>query len=84
MMDEYHEKYPNRCIGLSEYGCEGIITYQGGNPKCKDYSEAYQAGYHEYMAHMLERRLGFSAHMYGICLILGVPHVQKAVCDGKK
>ena len=55
-MDEYHEKYPNRCIGLSEYGCEGIITYQGGNPKCKDYSEAYQAGYHEYMAHMLERR----------------------------
>ena len=25
-MDEYHEKYPNRCIGLSEYGCEGIIT----------------------------------------------------------
>lgn len=24
--------------------------------KCKDYSEAYQAGYHEYMAHMLERR----------------------------
>ena len=23
-MDEYHEKYPNRCIGLSEYGCEGI------------------------------------------------------------
>ena len=55
-MDEYHEKYPNRCIGLSEYGCEGIITYQGENPKCKDYSEAYQAGYHEYMAHMLERR----------------------------
>ena len=55
-MDEYHEKYPNRCIGLSEYGCEGIISYQGGNPKCKDYSEAYQAGYHEYMAHMLERR----------------------------
>lgn len=55
-MDEYHEKYPNRCIGLSEYGCEGIITYQGGNPKCKDYSEAYQARYHEYMAHMLERR----------------------------
>ena len=29
-MDEYHEKYPNRCIGLSEYGCEGIITYQEG------------------------------------------------------
>ena len=46
--DDYHKKYPDRCIGLSEYGAEGIITYQPDEPKCRDYSEAYQA---EYMNH---------------------------------
>ena len=29
--------------------CEGIITYHGPNPACKDYSEEYQALYHEHM-----------------------------------
>ncbi len=55
-MDRFHEAHPDLCLGLSEYGCEGIVTYHGPNPACKDYSEEYQAFYHEYMAKMLSQR----------------------------
>lgn len=54
--DDFHRRHPELCVGLSEYGCEGIITYHGPNPACKDYSEEYQALYHEYMAKMLNER----------------------------
>ena len=39
-----------RPIGISEYGCEGITTYHNDNPKGGDYSEEFQAVYHEHMA----------------------------------
>ena len=55
-LDEFHAKYPRICLGLSEYGAEGIITYQPDEPKCRDYSEAYQAEYHEHMAEILMKR----------------------------
>lgn len=54
--DGFHEKYPDRAIGISEYGCEGIIAYHGDEPKMGDYSEEYQALYHEHMLKLLERR----------------------------
>ena len=55
------------CLGLSEYGCEGIITYHGPNPACKDYSEEYQALYHEHMAKMLEERPWiWSSHVWNM------------------
>lgn len=66
-LDEYHEKYPTRCIGLSEYGAEGIITYQPDDPKCRDYSEAYQAEYHEHMAEILMARdYIWSSHVWNM------------------
>ncbi|MDO5536249.1 MAG: glycoside hydrolase family 2 TIM barrel-domain containing protein [Desulfovibrionaceae bacterium] len=55
-LDRYHARYPRRCIGVSEYGCEGIITYHGAHPACKDYSEEYQALYHEEMARIFSLR----------------------------
>lgn len=54
--DNFHKVHPDICIGISEYGCEGIITYHGPKPACKDYSEEYQALYHEHMAKMLDER----------------------------
>lgn len=66
-LDSYHAKYPDRCIGLSEYGAEGIITYQTDEPRCRDYSEAYQAEYHEHMAKILsEREYIWSAHVWNM------------------
>ncbi len=55
-LDHFHEEHPDICLGVSEYGCEGIITYHGENPACKDYSEEYQALYHEHMAKVLHER----------------------------
>ncbi len=55
-LDDFHEKHPEICLGMSEYGCEGIITYHGPNPQCKDYSEEYQALYHEHMAKVFDER----------------------------
>lgn len=66
-MDHFHEVHPDICLGLSEYGCEGIITYHGPNPACKDYSEEYQAVYHEAMAKMLEERPWiWSSHVWNM------------------
>lgn len=55
-LDDFHKAHPEICLGLSEYGCEGIVTYHGPNPACKDYSEEYQALYHEHMAKVLSER----------------------------
>ncbi|HIZ64352.1 MAG TPA: glycoside hydrolase family 2 protein [Candidatus Blautia pullicola] len=66
-MDNFHKIHPDICLGLSEYGCEGIITYHGPNPACKDYSEEYQALYHEHMAKMLDERPWiWSSHVWNM------------------
>lgn len=66
-LDKFHAEHPDICLGLSEYGCEGIITYHGSDPKCKDYSEEYQALYHEHMAKVLhERPWIWSSHVWNM------------------
>ncbi|MDO4337406.1 MAG: glycoside hydrolase family 2 TIM barrel-domain containing protein [Eubacteriales bacterium] len=65
--DDFHKVHPDICVGVSEYGCEGIITYHGPNPACKDYSEEYQALYHEHMAKVLdERPYLWSSHVWNM------------------
>ena len=44
--DDFHKKYPNKAIGLSEYGCEAL-DWHTSNPTQGDYTEEYQAYYHE-------------------------------------
>ena len=55
-LDKFHEEHPDICIGISEYGCEGIINWHSNTPQCKDYTEEYQALYHEHMAQVFEDR----------------------------
>lgn len=55
-LDKFHAEHPDICLGLSEYGCEGIVTYHGPEPACKDYSEEYQALYHEHLVRVLSER----------------------------
>ncbi len=38
-LDAFHQNYPRRALGLSEYGCEGILTYHSDMPKAGDYTE---------------------------------------------
>ena len=44
--DNFHAKYPNRPIGLSEYGCEAL-NWHTSKLMQGDYTEEYQAYYHE-------------------------------------
>ena len=65
--DEFHKDNPNLCLGLSEYGCEGIIAYHNDEPKVQDYSEEYQAYYHEKMLETIEARpFLWSTHVWNM------------------
>ncbi len=65
--DEFHKENPNLCLGLSEYGCEGIIAYHNDDPKVQDYSEEYQAYYHEKMLETIEARpFLWSTHVWNM------------------
>ena len=46
-MKNWREVAPDKKLCLSEYGAEGIIKYQNSTPVPGDYSESYQAVYHE-------------------------------------
>ncbi len=54
--DEYHQKFPNRIIGFSEYGADANPQYQSGKPEKGDYSETYQCVYHEHLLKCIEER----------------------------
>ncbi len=54
--DEYHAKYPDRCIGFSEYGADANPQYQSGTSQKNDYTESYQCVYHEHCLRMIEER----------------------------
>lgn len=66
-LDNFHEIHPDICLGVSEYGCEGIINWHSSTPQCKDYTEEYQALYHEHMAQVLEDRPWiWSSHVWNM------------------
>lgn len=54
--DKYHAQYPQRCIGLAEYGADANPQYQSSHPEKGDYTESYQCIYHEHMAKMIAQR----------------------------
>ena len=54
-MDAFHEKYPNIPIGMSEYGAEAY-KWHTSHPEQGDYSEEYQAHYHEELIKQLYTR----------------------------
>jgi len=55
-LDEFHQMHPDICLGVSEYGCEGILKYHNDHPQVQDYSEEYQAYYHEKMLETFSTR----------------------------
>ncbi|MCI6036000.1 MAG: glycoside hydrolase family 2 protein, partial [Firmicutes bacterium] len=54
-MDSFHEMYPNIPIGMSEYGAEAY-KWHSSHPEQGDYSEEYQAHYHEELIKQLYTR----------------------------
>ena len=64
--DKFHEKYPDRAIGCSEYGCEAL-NWHTSNPKQGDYTEEYQAHYHEELIKQLfSRKYIWATHVWNM------------------
>ena len=54
--DEFHHKYPDRAIALTEYGADANCRFQTNAPEKGDYTEQYQCAYHEHILNMLSGR----------------------------
>jgi beta-galactosidase len=54
-MDKFHAEFPNIPIGMSEYGCEAL-NWHTSDPRQGDYTEEYQAYYHEELIKQLYTR----------------------------
>ena len=64
--DEFHKKYPNQPIGCSEYGCEAL-NWHTSNPTQGDYTEEYQAYYHEELIKQLfTRKYMWATHVWNM------------------
>lgn len=64
--DDFHAKYPNRAIGISEYGCEAL-NWHTSNPEQGDYTEEYQAYYHEELIKQIaERPYLWATHVWNM------------------
>ena len=64
--DDFHKKYPKTPIGLSEYGCEAL-DWHTSEPVQGDYTEEYQAYYHEELIKQIaERKYLWATHVWNM------------------
>ncbi len=54
--DSFHAAHPERPLGVSEYGAECVEGWHSATPKVRDYTEEYQAYYHEEMLKVFSAR----------------------------
>ncbi len=64
--DKFHAMHPNIPIGVSEYGCEAL-NWHTSNPIQGDYTEEYQAYYHEELIKQLfTRKYLWATHVWNM------------------
>ena len=64
--DKFHETHPTIPIGCSEYGCEAL-NWHTSDPKQGDYTEEYQAFYHEELIKQLfTRKYIWATHVWNM------------------
>ena len=64
--DNFHKTHPNIPIGCSEYGCEAL-NWHTSDPKQGDYTEEYQAYYHEELIKQLfSRKYMWATHVWNM------------------
>ena len=64
--DKFHAEHPKTPIGVSEYGCEAL-NWHNSNPDAGDYSEEYQAIYHESLIRQLfSRKYLWATHVWNM------------------
>ena len=64
--DKFHAEHPTLPIGCSEYGCEAL-NWHNSKPDAGDYSEEYQAVYHESLIRQLfSRKYLWATHVWNM------------------
>jgi len=64
--DKFHATHPQIPIGCSEYGCEAL-NWHTSDPKQGDYTEEYQAVYHEELIRQLfSRKYIWATHVWNM------------------
>ena len=64
--DKFHAMYPNIPVGCSEYGCEAL-DWHTSKPTQGDYTEEYQAFYHEELIRQLfTRKYMWATHVWNM------------------
>ena len=64
--DKFHAMHPNLPIGISEYGCEAL-NWHTSTPTQGDYTEEYQAYYHEELIKCIaERPYLWATHVWNM------------------
>ncbi len=64
--DKFHAMHPSIPIGCSEYGCEAL-NWHTSDPKQGDYTEEYQAYYHEELIRQLfSRKYMWATHVWNM------------------
>ncbi len=64
--DKFHAMHPTLPIGVSEYGCEAL-NWHTSNPTQGDYTEEYQAYYHEELIKQLfTRKYLWATHVWNM------------------
>ncbi len=64
--DKFHATHPNIAIGCSEYGCEAL-NWHTSNPTQGDYTEEYQAYYHEELIKaFFSRKYMWATHVWNM------------------
>ena len=64
--DKFHKTHPNIPVGCSEYGCEAL-NWHTSDPMQGDYTEEYQAYYHEELIKQLfTRKYLWATHVWNM------------------
>jgi len=64
--DKFHKTHPNIPIGCSEYGCEAL-DWHTSEPRQGDYTEEYQAYYHEELIkQFFTRKYMWATHVWNM------------------
>jgi len=64
--DKFHQMHPTIPIGCSEYGCEAL-NWHTSDPRQGDYTEEYQAYYHEELIKQLfTRKYMWATHVWNM------------------
>ena len=54
--DKFHAMHPDKCLGVSEYGAENILSWHTAEPENHDYTEEYANHYHQEMLKTFKTR----------------------------